>query len=381
MATTQRSKKRSIILVAIVAVLGTAGTIAAISISGARQADLPETAAERYEVRQMSFSETIEASGNIEAYQAETYTAMISGRIESIAVEEGDPVAANQVLARLDDSTLRYELAQIDYSISQKTNSASPRELALLEMQRELKLDDLEDTVIEAGFDGTVSDIPVAVGDSVVQNGEVIRIIDVSMMKATVAIDEIDAPKIDEGQRVEFIFDAYPDIRYNGYVSSIPREARVTSNGIAVLDVELILTDPDEAIRPSFTFTAEIFVSDAEDILVVSKNAVLSLGSDSAYGMVLIAGGEGADPQPARVEIQNYDSDNYRIVSGAEAGTLLVSPQALMDEDGGFAGGIPIPGMGRMGAGGDRPVPPEGGAPPSGAPSGNAGRSTSAGGN
>jgi hypothetical protein len=72
----------------------------------------------------------------------------------------------------------------------------------------------------------------------------------------------------------------------------------------------------------------------------VSKNAVLSLGSDSAYGMVLIAGGEGADPQPARVEIQNYDSDNYRIVSGAEAGTLLVSPQALMDEDGGFAGGI-----------------------------------------
>jgi multidrug efflux pump subunit AcrA (membrane-fusion protein) len=160
MATTQRSKKRSIILVAIVAVLGTAGTIAAISISGARQADLPETAAERYEVRQMSFSETIEASGNIEAYQAETYTAMISGRIESIAVEEGDPVAANQVLARLDDSTLRYELAQIDYSISQKTNSASPRELALLEMQRELKLDDLEDTVIEAGFDGTVSGHP-----------------------------------------------------------------------------------------------------------------------------------------------------------------------------------------------------------------------------
>jgi hypothetical protein len=67
-------------------------------------------------------------------------------------------------------------------------------------------------------------------------------------MKATVAIDEIDAPKIDEGQRVEFIFDAYPDIRYNGYVSSIPREARVTSNGIAVLDVELILTDP---MRPS----------------------------------------------------------------------------------------------------------------------------------
>jgi multidrug efflux pump subunit AcrA (membrane-fusion protein) len=362
-------KRRRRIIIGVVAVLAlaTAGTIAAVSLGGGSAAPEIDQGAKIYEVRQVSYSQTIEASGNIEAYQAESYVFAASGKIEAILVGQGDAVATGQLLAVLDDDSLQYELAQIDYSISQKRSSASPRELELLEMQRDMILEELDETQLESDFDGTVSEVYVDAGDTVSQGREILRVIDVSAMAATVAIDEIDAPLIAEGQRVEFIFDAYPDLRYNGYVSSIPREARVTGNGIAVLDVELILSDPDDSIKPAFTFTAEIFVNDAEDILVIDKNAVINAGADSSMGMALLYSDD--TPQPVRIGIEEYDNDNYRVISGLEIGQRLLPPQSLMEGEGGD-GGLPIPLPGMRAGGGDR-MP--GGAPPPGT-GGNAGR-------
>lgn len=349
-----------IIILTVVAGLATAGSIAAVSMYRQSSATSGLSDARRYSVNQVSYSQTIEASGNIEAYQAESYAAPMAGEVENIYVAEGDQVAQGQMLADLNDLSLRYELASIEYDISQAQSNARPRELELLEMKKEMAESEISDTKVSAKFAGLVSDVFVNEGDNVAQGAELLRVIDLSMMKAMVPIDEIDVPLLEEGQRVEFIFDAYPDLRYNGYVAHVPREASVTSNGIAVLEVELILSDPDSAIIPAFTFTAEIYVSDSEDILVVDKSAVFIRDNDGSRGMAMRVDEQTEDPQPVRVEVESYDADRYRVLNGLEAGDELISPQSLMDARGDIGGGFSLPGMGRNMNGGERPVPPQG---------------------
>ncbi len=362
-AQTGKQRKRIIaIILILVIVIASAGTAAAIRTRAARQTpDLSE--AVTYTVTRLSHSQTIEASGNIEAVRSQDAQFRSAGRIEEIMVEIGQEVEGNQLLAQLDDDRLRYELAQIDYSISQSRSSASPRELELLNMQRSLKLEELDDSQLRAEFSGIVSAVHAEIGDTATQGSPIMRIIDVSQMTAIVAIDEIDAPFIREGQRVEFIFDAYPEVRYNGYVSGIPREARITANGIAVLDVELMLSNPDASLKPAFTFTAEIFVSDAEDILVIDKNAVMSQAAAAGMGLALrVPAEEDERPQPVRVQFEEYDNDRYRVIAGLSEADVLLSPQSLASGERRLqAGGLLPPGAGR--AFGDRPIAPTGAAP------------------
>lgn len=306
---------------------------------------------EQFEVSYASKAESIETSGNISAVEAQDATFPVSGRIREIHVSRGESVVENQLLAELDTDSLEYDLAKLEYEIDQEQNNGSQRTLELLRIQKDLLEADLRDTQLRAGIDGRVSAVHLDEGDSAGPEQSVLRIIDTRNMKASIPIDEIDVPKLREGQSVEFYFDAYPDEIYTGLVSSIPMEGRINNNGIAVLDVEVILTDPDEKIKPSFTFTARIIVSEVRDILILPKEAVLSQNEGNGMGLRITADNE--DPQPVRLGIQEFDENNYRILSGAEAGDKFVSPSQLMGSNEGTSGGamIRVPGAGGRPAG------------------------------
>ncbi|MCK5249159.1 MAG: HlyD family efflux transporter periplasmic adaptor subunit, partial [Spirochaetaceae bacterium] len=192
------------------------------------------------EVKVQTKRDGIEISGNIEPASSADLAFPIAGYIDAVFVSEGDVVRAGEVVAILEDSQQRYNLAEVDVEIDAENIAGTRRNLDLLDLKRDMTATELEDTRLSSTIAGVVSGVYLDVGDFVTdqKSGDdkdiVVRIIDRSSMTATVEVDELDAPYLSHGQSVEFQFDAYPDIAVSGVVSKIPLEARVTSQGIAV---------------------------------------------------------------------------------------------------------------------------------------------------
>ncbi len=309
--------------------------------SAAAEGGIPEIVA----VETVKNQESIEISGNIEPANSADLAFPIAGYIENIFVTEGDSVDAGEVVATLEDSQQRYDLAEVQVEIDTEIVTGTKRNLDLLNLKLEMIQEELDNTRLSSTISGLVSVVDADVGDYVraqeagSDTDVVVRVIDRSTMKATVEVDELDAPYLTVGQKVEFIFDAYPDLIVPGRVSFVPLEAEETDQGIAVLQTEVTIDNPPDVILPYFTFSGEIFLSDAEDILLIPEEAVQTFGDET---MVLkLVSTEEAEAFAAQ-----------RPSEGIPAGG---SEQSADGEAGGMAAGTP-PGPG--GPGGE---PPEGG--------------------
>jgi multidrug efflux pump subunit AcrA (membrane-fusion protein) len=330
------------------------------------------------EVELLSRREGIEVSGNIEPVDAVDLAFPIAGYIERVLVSVGDYVNAGETVAVLEDSQQRFNLAEVDVEIDQESVSGTQRNLELLELKKKMKAAELEDTRLKSTISGIVTGVYADPGDFVTaqQAGSaadvIVRVINREAMIATVEVDELDAPYLSQGQRVEFQFDAYPDLSVSGEVSMIPLEARVTSQGIAVLDTEVSIPDPPQEILPFFTFAGEIFLDAEEDILLIPVDAVMERGdrkmvftvvsreeADAARGEKAAAGATGGGPGggavpggmggggvpgggaltdialpeglgivPTQVAVSEFSTAQFQVLSGLKAGDrILVLPR------------------------------------------------------
>ncbi len=312
-------------------------------------------ATEIVEVERLVKQEAIEISGNIEPVNSADMAFPIAGYIDAIFVSEGDIVETGMVLATLEDSQQRYDLATVAMEIDTENVTGTTRNLDLLNLKMEMTETSLDDTRLNSTINGLITSIDAEIGDFVTAQAAgassdvVIRVIDRSDMIATVEVDELDAPFLKVGQQVEFQFDAYPDLEIIGEVSTVPFEARTTTQGIAVLDTEVIIHNPPEEILPYFTFAGEIFLDDEEDVLLIPEGAVMDRG-DRLMVMKVVrveeaeadmpgtdnrpAGGLGMPDveipvgytvMPAQVTTKDYSSGMVQVLSGLEAGDQILA--------------------------------------------------------
>jgi multidrug efflux pump subunit AcrA (membrane-fusion protein) len=287
-------------------------------------------------VESVLHSNTVQVTGNIEPAGNEDLGFLSSGEVAAIYVEEGDYVEAGALVAELDDSEQVYELAQLDQDIEKARISGSPGDLELLLLQREVKKSALRKRKLYTPISGTVSEVDITVGELTKSENEinaVVRVIDLSSMKAEVEIDELDVPLVKVGQKVRFRFDALPELDVEGRVSSLPLEARLADEGIAVLDAELRIDRPPAEILPGYSFSAEIVIGDDEKILLFDEDAVIERDGKS---MVLVVPGDGGTPHPQEVTTAAYSEGKVRVLSGLAEGDTVV---------------VPAPGSGKPGAG------------------------------
>ena len=256
-------------------------------------ASVQEVSYEIVDVEEMSGSETIEISGNIEPIRSANLAFPIAGYLDAIYVGEGDFVQSGEIVAELEDSSQRYDLAEVEMEIDTELISGTQRNLALLELKKALMETSLEDTRLTSTITGLVSQINFEEGDYVKSSEAgsdddvVVRIIDRSSMTAVVEVDELDAPYLSLGSPVIFQFDAYPDLSVRGEVTFIPLEARETDQGIAVLDAEVTIFDPPDEILPYFTFAGEILLAEEDEELLIPEDAVTTVGDRSVVLAVM----------------------------------------------------------------------------------------------
>jgi multidrug efflux pump subunit AcrA (membrane-fusion protein) len=160
-----------------------------------------------YQVQAVIRSSAIDVTGNLEPIESEDIGFAASGKVARVYVKEGDRVRAGDLIAELDDSQQRYDLASLDYKLEKARISGSKSELELLELERKMKQVDLQEKKVWTTISGFVSDVDVREGEYVKAGEEIspiARVIDLSALKSEVEIDELDVPSVKVGQKVVF---------------------------------------------------------------------------------------------------------------------------------------------------------------------------------
>jgi RND family efflux transporter MFP subunit len=201
------------------------------------------------------------ASGYVVAQRKAAVASKGSGRLVYLGVVEGDRVKKNHIIARLEDSDVRASLEQAKANLRlneadlKDAQQSFARQKSLLEkglanqseydgadarLQRVLASIEvakamltsaevsLENTLIRAPFDGTVlaknadiGEMVVPMAASVGSKSAVVTIADMTSLQVEADVSESNIEHIKPDQPCEITLDAYPEIRYQGYVAKI----------------------------------------------------------------------------------------------------------------------------------------------------------------
>jgi RND family efflux transporter MFP subunit len=286
----------------------------------------------------------------------------VPGRIEAYLVEEGDSVSAGDPLVRLDERPYRAALeeAQAALRLARANLELRRRELHRLRelhardvasdadldvKENEVKVGnaevarlqarvtqlqiDLDDTVLRATADGVVLEKFKEVGEIAVPggfagSGELIRLANLSELRAELDVNESDLAKVRLGQPAEVVPDAFPAQHYAARVVKLyPQINRQKGT----LKVEVRILEPDERLRPDMSVRVSFFEEEAPaDAAAPAAAAVLAprdaLRSDAGGAFVWVVTGGRLRRQ--EVTVGADAGDPVAIAAGLAGGEALV---------------------------------------------------------
>lgn len=320
------SRRKIVIGILVLVVLGTAATIAAVR---GRDDGVP---VRMEEVQRRDLVQIVTASGNIRARRAVDMSSDISAKVSELLVEEGADVTEGQVLLRLDPAQYQAGVSRARAALSQSRAQESQQDANLIQARRnrdrllalqardsllvspqqiddaetamevaeatlesarfgvsqaQASLDEAEDrlskTVIRAPMDGKVTRLNVEEGETVIigtmnnPGSLILTISDLSVVEVVVQVDETDVPEIQLGDSASVRIDAFADRPFSGRVTEIgnsaiqPPSAQQGSGQQAAIDFEVVITlDPTDApLRPDLSATAEVVTETRSDVVAV----------------------------------------------------------------------------------------------------------------
>ena len=312
-------------------------------------------------------------AGTVDACQRTKLSTIMGGRIEILAVKEGDRVQKGQLLMKLwnDDQQAQSTLAlaqvvtarqRVTEACAQAANaereavrqsslrekgfvSGSKEESARTEAQARrascnaAKADVAQfeakvaatrveqgRTVLYAPFDGTIAKIVGEVGEYStpsppgVQTPPAIDLIDDSCLYITAPMDEVDAPKISAGQPVRISLDALPKQSFAGkvkrvapYVSAVEKQART-------VDIEATFDHPEAPgkLLVGYSADVEVILNVRDDVVRVPTSALLE------GGRVLVAAADGKlEERTIKTGLANWEFTE--VLDGLTAGDKVVT--------------------------------------------------------
>jgi RND family efflux transporter MFP subunit len=324
----------------------------------------------------------LNAAGYVTARRRATVASKITGKLVEVNVEEGMSVREGQVLARLDDATLRATLALAEAQASAARRGVRENEVRLheaqltlarlnrliasglstqaeveaaqaqvdsydarilaaqeqvrvAEQQVALAQTNLDDTVIRAPFSGvaiskdaqpgeTVS--PVSAGGGFTRTG-ICTIVDMESLEIEVDVNEAYINRVRPRQEVSAALDAYPDSPIPARVITMVPTADRQKATVLVriefkqLDARIL---PDMGVKVTFLRDAEGGDAPAaRPVALVPKTAITAEGNQS-YAFVVSTGGV---VDRRAVSVGGADGDRLEVLAGLTAGErVVISP-------------------------------------------------------
>lgn len=232
-------------------------------------------------------------------------------------------------VAAVDDTAFRTaaaQLAQAKAQLERLQQSPTAEELAIAEAQVAQSQASLEaaqlrvtDASLAAPFTATVVSTGADVGEAVSAATPVVILADLDSFYVEASIDESDIGRIQEGQDVTVVLDAFPDTSLRGRVSQLDPLGKVTQ-GVVTYWARIDVLSNDVALRPNLTATVDIVVERKVDVMLVPNRAV-KRGSAGRY-TVDVWNGKAIDVRHVTIGLSN--DTMTEIVSGLEVGEEIV---------------------------------------------------------
>ncbi|AQS49006.1 efflux transporter periplasmic adaptor subunit [Thioclava nitratireducens] len=267
---------------------------------------------------------TVTATGTVQPTTEVEVSSELSGTLASIDVDYNDEVTVGEVLARLDDTKFKAQVANAEAAlaaakaqlaqaeatqkeatalyetqaeldrrgvsthstfvtyIAQRDRAvaavqAAKASLTLAEANLALEKDDLEKSVIRSPINGVVLDRNVSAGQIVAASLSAPTLFtlaeDLRRMQLLVDIDEADIGQVAVGNDATFTVDAYSGRSFPATITQV-RYAPETTDDVVTYKGVLAVDNADLLLRPGMTATATITVDEAKDALLIPNAAL-----------------------------------------------------------------------------------------------------------
>jgi RND family efflux transporter MFP subunit len=291
----------------------------------------------------------LDASGYVVARRAATVSSKVTGKVSEVLIEEGQQVAAGQVMARLDDSNIRASVAQSEAQVAaadanlrvaqvavtqaaSRANRAQQlhaqgfvseqsledarntlesarsnlelvrRQAAVARAGLQVARRSLEDTVVRAPFSGVITVkaaqpgemvSPVSAGGGFTRTG-IGTLVDMSSLEVEVDVAESFINRVRQGMSAVVRLNAYPDWEIPASVIAVIPTADRSKATVAVrlkLNVQDPRIVPEMGARVAFLApAAQQAVGTRARTVIVPGEAVQAEGADKGVVFVLADG-------------------------------------------------------------------------------------------
>lgn len=194
-----------------------------------------------------------------------------------------------------------------------------------------------QNVIVKAPSSGTIANLAYQVGDKVTANNStittstnppVLTIADLSAYTVKLALNEVDIPKVKNGDSAQLTLDAFPGKTFYGQVIHVDSIGTNTL-GVITYNIVVQISNPEDSIRPAMTANVDIEVDKAENVLTVPNSAIKPYEGKKAVQVI--------DPRtkiakyipveigiksPERTEIKSGVDEGTQIITGTKNGTV-----------------------------------------------------------
>ncbi len=275
------------------------------------------------------------ASSVLEADRHVELVSRVAGRVQTVHVEEGDWVRAEQTLAELENGRERIGLRQTELRLAEQKRELERRELlleknliteeefestrsafAIAETERDLARIALEETLIRAPFDGQITDRLIVPGQHVNTPQPLFTLVDFEPLRVRIHLPESVARRVSAGDEV-FVS---AESKTKTIPAKVERIAPVVDPATSTVRLTLRLAEFPEELRVGGFVKARITTDTHLEALSIPKIALVEEGG---LRSVFVATADSVRKTEVRTGL--YDEEYVEILDGVEEGQFVVA--------------------------------------------------------
>jgi len=324
-------------------------------------------------------TQAVQAAGVLQAKTKVDVGAQVSGQIQTIHIELGQQVRKGDLLVSLDPDLARSDVAQAEAAVAQASaaidsrridadaarrelkrqqrllagqatsgNEAEKAEIELAKIEADLRgqaanlqrlqadLDkrkvNLSYTRITAPMNGTVVNLPVQVGQTLISvqvTPVILTLADLDTITVRTKVPEADIQAIKVGQVARFSTLSGEGKRYEGKVRVIQPVPERAGNAV-FYNVLFEVDNRDRTLFSDMTVQVDIETGSAKQVLTMPVVALGERGKDGRFTVTVLDAANQQTPRQVRVGLQ--DGARVQVLEGLKAGEkVLLAPPSGPD--------------------------------------------------
>jgi HlyD family secretion protein len=226
-----------------------------------------------------------------------------------------------------------FEKTQLQYNNEKEDLSSAKDNLSLTRDGISAKTKTFSNTLVRSTITGTILDVPIKVGNSVIQSNNfndgttIATVANMSDMLFVGKLDETEVGKIKVGMPMDITIGALQDQKMNAILEYVSPKGKEESGAIMFEMKAAVKVPTNVFIRAGYSANAEIVFSKSENVLTVPESCV-EFGGDTAFVYVMTK----KEPQTfvkKQVKIGLSDGIKIEVKSGLKAKDKIRAAEIL----------------------------------------------------